>query len=428
MKYLAWLVIFFATHAMADCTLQMAVDGGSVSAATFDYLERGQKQATDNKCSSILLLVNTPGGNLKTTRLIVENILNSELPYLCLIYPSGAHAGSAGAIIMQACHVSGAMESTNIGAATPVSGQGTEMSEDLRKKIINDTVSWVHGLTEKRKRNRKFGEELVTEAKSVSGREAVKLGGIDVVVKAKQEFLDFADGKVVDIANNQGTVTVGNLEYFDPDTRYRVLEFITDPQFAYFIFMGSLGLLYFEFTNPGTLIPGIVGSIGLLVSLVSFHKLEVSMAGLVLMLLGLGFMMAEPFVPSFGALAAGGIVSFIMGGLFLFDDNPFGYTLPFYDTILPVAVSVGLAMLILARILVRSQRKKKLCGEDQIIGKTAMVIKEHKLSRGKGKYKVLCEGAIWTAVCDSKIFSDEEVDVVGVDGLILHIAKKKDTE
>ena len=420
MKYIFLFILFFGSTLKAECTLSMKLDGGSISAATYDYLVRGQKKAQKD-CDSILLLVNTPGGNLKTTRLIVEQILNSPIPYLCLIYPSGGHAGSAGAIIMQACHVSGAMESTNIGAATPIMATGKDMVEDLRKKIVNDTVSWVDGLTEKRNRNKQFGKELVTEAKSVSAKEAFALGGIDVVTKSIDEFLNFSNGRVVDISNKDGIVKVGKVENFDPDLRARVLEFVADPQFVYLIFMGSLMLLYFEFTHPGVIVPGVIGTIGLLTSLISMHKLEVYWGGLVLMLVGIGFMVAEPFVPSFGVLALGGIISFIMGGLFLFEDNPFGYSLDFYKNILPVAVTFGIMMLILGKVLLNSRKRKKLCDGDQLIGVKAEVIKATK----KNKYKVLCEGAIWTAICDDKIFSDEEVEVVSVKGLVLEVKKKE---
>ena len=406
-----------------DCTLQMTIGGDSIGVATLDYLERGHKSAA-RKCSSILLLLNTPGGDLHTTRLIVEKILNSRIPYLCLIYPSGGHAGSAGAIIMQACHVAGGMESTNIGAATPIAGGGADLNEDLRKKIINDTVSWVESLAEKRKRNKKFGKEIITEAKSVSSKEAVRLGGIDFEAKSKEDFLKFAEKRQVDLLNQEGVVQVGELKEFGPDFRYKVLDLFMDPQFAYMIFMGSIGLLWFEFTHPGTMVPGIVGAIGLLISLVSFHKLAVSWAGLVLMVLGLGFMIAETFVVSFGILAIGGIISFVLGGIFLFENNVFGYELPFYSTILPVAVTVGMFMLILAVVLAKSRKVKKSYGEDQLVGKIATVMKVY----NKGKYRVSCEGAVWSATCDDKIFPGDEVKVVGVDGLLLKVAYNKEDD
>lgn len=427
MKYLFLsLFVWFGLSESAraqGCTLQMTIDNDVIGVAVFDYLENGHERAI-GECSSILLLLNTPGGNLQTTRLIVENILNSEIPYLCLIYPSGGHAGSAGAIIMQACHVAGGMESTNIGAATPIMGGGGDMQDDLKKKIINDTVSWVEGLTEKRGRSKKFGRDIITEAKSVSSKEAVRIGGMDVVVSSKEEFLRFAEGRKVDIANQEGVVKIGEVREFDPGFRHKILELITDPQFAYLIFMGSLGLLYFELTHPGMMVPGVVGVIGLFVSLISFHKLAVSWGGLILMGLGLAFMIAETFVASFGVLAVGGIVSFVLGGIFLFENNIFGYELPFYSSILPVAVTVGMFMLIMAIVLAKSRKVKKSYGEEQLVGKTATVIKVH----NKGKYRVSCEGAIWSATCDDKIFPGDEVKVINVDGLLLKVAYNKEDD
>ena len=175
------------------CTIELKIEG-AIGAATLDILERAIYRVKKQNCSALLLLINTPGGQLLTTRKIVDRILNTDFPVLCLIHPAGAHAGSAGAIIMQACHVNGGIETTNIGAATPIMGSGQKISDDLRKKLINDTTSWLDSLTQLRKRSKKFGREIITEAKAVSATEAQKEKAIDFVGKTKLEFLQFADG------------------------------------------------------------------------------------------------------------------------------------------------------------------------------------------------------------------------------------------
>ncbi|HEX4922879.1 MAG TPA: hypothetical protein VFV50_02300, partial [Bdellovibrionales bacterium] len=296
----------------AACTLQMKVDG-VIGPGTLDYLDRAYDEAKAQNCESLLLLINTPGGNLQSTRLIVERILNSPIPVLCLVYPSGAHAGSAGAIIMQACHVNGAVETTNMGAATPIDGGGADIGKDLRQKVLNDTISWVEGLAELRGRNKKFARDIVETAKVVTAKEALSIGAIDFVGEEVATFVKFAAGRTTKIANNKEPkkVATGQIKAFEPDFRYRLLELITHPQIAYLLFMISIGLLYFEITHPGMILPGVAGTLGLVLSLISFHLLDVRWGGLALLVLGLIFLIAEAFVPSFGALGVGGIIAFV---------------------------------------------------------------------------------------------------------------------
>ena len=301
------------------CTLELKVEG-VIGAATLDVLERSIYQVKKQNCSALLLLINTPGGQLLSTRKIVDRILNTDFPILCLIHPAGAHAGSAGAIIMQACHVNGGIKTTNIGAATPISGSGQELPKDLRKKMINDTTSWLDSLTQLRKRSKKFGQEIITEAKALSAQEAVKEGGIDFAGNTKQEFLEFAEGREVTVKNGEiDIVQVGNIIPFNLGFRYRLISLITEPEIIYILFTGSLFLLYFEITHPGLGAPGILGAIGLILSFVGMHKLDFSWAGLILLLLSMALFLAEVFISGFGIFGASGIVSFFLGSFLLFD-------------------------------------------------------------------------------------------------------------
>ena len=249
--------IIFAqeTPASNTCTLQMEVTG-AIGAATLDDLQRAQKKAERENCGALLLLINTPGGSLHTTRLIVDEIFNSPRPILCLVHPAGAHAGSAGAIILQACHVAGAMEATNIGAATPIAATGEKIPEDLRNKLLNDTISWLEGITKLRDRNLEFSREIVSKAKAVDAKEALKLGAIEFVAKSSDEFLQFCQNRKVKLSvSKEVEVQVGPIVKYETDLRSQLLSLITDPQIAYIMFMGSLGLIYFELTHPGTFAP-----------------------------------------------------------------------------------------------------------------------------------------------------------------------------
>ena len=417
---LTWFcLLILPMQTRANCTLEMTIDS-SIGVAVYDYIERGQQKALLESCSSILLLVNTPGGVMQTTRLIVEKILNSPIPYLCLIYPAGAHAASAGAIIMQACHVAGAMEATNIGAATPIQAGGQDIPEDMRKKVINDTLSWIEGLIEKRGRSQKFGRDMVTEAQSIGAKEALKMGAIDFVAISKEDFLRQASGKEVQLISNQVTsVQTFAIKPFHVGFRFKLLDIFTEPFLIYFIFMGSLLLLYYEITHPGMLVPGIAGVIGLVISLMSFHKLDVSWAGLLLMLAGIGFMVGEAFVPSFGALGVGGIISFVMGGVFLFDENKFGYELPL-ESIIPLAIGFGLLMVLLGRIALRTRNLPEFhYGQKSVLVDKGVVVQVSDTS--SRKCKVSLGGSIWNAISDSKVILDQEVIVKRIESLTLYV-------
>ncbi|MES2769694.1 MAG: nodulation protein NfeD, partial [Bdellovibrionota bacterium] len=255
----------FNAEAKDPCTLEIKIEG-VIGPGTTDYIDRAISKAKNLECSSFLALINTPGGSLESTRIIVEKILNSDIPFLCLVAPQGGHAGSAGAIILQACHVNGALMATNLGAATPVAGSGQEIPKDLRNKLINDTVSWLEGVTKLRGRNLEFSKKIVDEAKAVSSEEAFKLKAIDILSDDIKGFLEKAKGRKVSINQKDHVVVVGEIESYKQDSRFHILQIFSDPQIAYLLFMGSLALLYFEFTHPGTIAPGVIGAIGLVLS------------------------------------------------------------------------------------------------------------------------------------------------------------------
>lgn len=422
------LVLIFSSLSIAapsegeqkKCTTEMVLDG-VIGPASLDSIQRAKLKSKEWGCDSLLLLINTPGGSLQSTRIIVEEILNSPIPILCLVYPSGGHAGSAGAIILQACHVSGAMAATNIGAATPISSTGQEMAKDLRKKILNDTLSWLEGMTNHRKRNLEFSKKIISEAKAVSAEEAFRLKAIDHMAKTKEDFLSFANGRKVKMTKNMvGTVSTGEIKLFKKDLREKILSLTGDPQTAYMMFMGSLALLYFEITHPGMIAPGVIGGIGLVFALISLHKLDVMWGGVLLLFLGMAFMVAEAFVPSFGMLGIGGMVSFVVGSLFLFDVETSGHELPaamiFSTSIILGAVTFGISYLAF------STRNIKAVGAfEDLIGHEAVVSHLDVESNVQGQIKVL--GEIWKFTSDQPVEVGDKVTVQSADGLTFNVKK-----
>jgi membrane-bound serine protease (ClpP class) len=410
-------VLVFTDLAHADCTLAVTVNG-AISASTSDYFERAEKRAIEKKCSSLFVRMNTPGGHLQSTRIIVERILASPIPYLCLITPSGGHAGSAGAIILQACHVNGGVTATNIGAATPISGSGEKIPDDLRKKLINDTVSWLEGVTKLRGRNLDFSKEIITEAKSLSSEMAHKEKALDILAANEADFLTKAKDRQVILQDKTATaVVVGDLVEFAPDLRHKVLDFIADPEFAYLLFMGSLGLLYVEITHPGMIAPGVIGGVGFVLSMVAFHKMDVAWGGLALILLGIAFLVLEIFVTSFGILGVGGLVSIFVGSLFLFDRETTGYSLS-----LPLIFSVVGTLAIfcggLGYLALKTIRLKSSDTDSDLlnaVGKVTLVASEGH----SGQIQIL--GELWKFVSEDSLAVGDSVHVTARQGLTLNI-------
>ncbi len=422
MKYLAFIFLFFlSVSSFADCTLAVTVNG-AITAATNDYLARAEKEVTVKNCQSLLVRINTPGGDLQSTRKIVERILASKFPYLCLITPSGGHAGSAGAIILQACHINGGVEATQLGAATPILSGGTPLPEDLRNKLINDTVGWSQSLAQLRGRNADFAKAIVTEAKVNSTEQAVKVKAMDFLVSDENQFLQQAGARTTQIQNlKDQKVLTGPLVEFPPDFRYRVLEFISDPEFVYLLFMISIALLYFELTHPGFGAPGVLGAMGLILALIAFNKLEVQWGGLALVVVGIGFLVAEIFLPSFGILGIGGLISLVVGSLFLFDPAVSGYTLPL-SLIISTTLVFAVFFFGLGFMALQTFRRKRKDWDSEIIGHKALV--KNLRDEFSGQIEVL--GELWNFESSEAVKLGDTVEVSERQGLILKVKKHQE--
>lgn len=420
---LAWSEVARAESDVSPCTMKITLDG-AVGPATSDYFERALRAANEHHCDSLLFLINTPGGNLQTTRILVEEILDSTLPVLCYVWPPGGHAGSAGAIILQACHVSGAAPATNIGAATPVSATAHEIPQDLRTKLIEDTKSWLISLARLRGRSELFAEESITKGRALDAEAAAKLKAIDTVARDVDEFLRFARGRPVKTRGERiEAVKTGPILEFGADLRHKLLNFLTDPEFAYLLFMASLVLLYVEFTHPGVVLPGVLGSLGLIVSLIAFHKLDVWWGGVALIGLGMAFLIAEGFVAGFGFLGLGGLVSIAAGSIFLYDPAVTGGRLP-YAVIFGFLATVGVGMLVLAMYIYRSRVRRRAqsgaaAAAEDFRGQEAKVVTLEAPSRRRGMVEV--KGELWRFQTDRDVEPGSRVEILGHEGLVLRV-------
>ncbi|WP_374030126.1 nodulation protein NfeD [Bdellovibrio bacteriovorus] len=425
MKKLAlifFLLFSVGASAQAACTLAVTINE-AITASTSDYLARAEKKS-----------------GRKQVRIFVRSYEHTGRKSAEHTPDRRAHPGFENslslfdhsqwrprrqrrrAIILQACHVNGGLVATNIGAATPILGTGEKTPEDLRKKIVNDTVSWLEGVTKLRGRNLEFSKEIVTEAKSLSSEQAHKEKALDILANNELDFLRQAQGRVVlTEERKETTVKVDALQEFAPDLRYKVLSFVADPEFAYLLFMGSLALLYVEITHPGMIAPGVIGGIGLVLSLIAFHKLEVVWGGLALILLGIAFLVLEIFLPSFGILGAGGLISIFVGSLFLFDAQSTGYTLPL-PLIISVVGLIGAFFLGLGYLAVKTIRFKS-SDVDSDLKRTDGVVTSVENNGHSGQ--ILIMGETWKFVSEDSLRVNDTVSVTGRQGLTVNVKKVK---
>ena len=316
------------------------------------------------------------------------------------------------------------MEATNIGAATPIASTGKEIPADLRKKLLNDTRSWLDGITKLRKRSEKFGQDIILEAKAVSAKEALSLGAIDYVARRKSDFLKFAHGRKTQILEKEDVeVIAGTLVVWEPDLRHKLVSFFTDPQTAYMMFMGSLALLYYEITHPGLMVPGVVGAAGLILSLISLHKLDVTWGGLLLLLLGVVLMIAEAFVAGFGILGIGGVVCFVAGSLILFDPAKTGVELPL-ALIAPTSLGLGVVMLLIAYMAFNTRKVQKRGGFDDMIGLSGKAVEIDPNDSREGQVEVA--GEIWHFQCKEQVSKGARLKVTGYVGLTVKVEIQKE--
>ncbi len=422
-------LIFFATfaghfaHAQeSSCVLQTTLDN-VIGPASLDLIQRAKTRAVKSHCGAVLLLINTPGGNLQSTRYIVEEILNSPVPFLCYVYPPGGHAGSAGAIILQSCHLSGAAEGTNIGAATPIDETGANIPSDLRRKILNDTVAWVTSLARMRGRNTQFAEDIIRQAKAVSAQDALKLNAIEFVGTTPEEFLKFAGTRTLQLENHTKVqLHPGRIIVFEHDLRFQVMDILMNPQIAYLLLMGSLALLYFEITHPGFVAPGVLGGLGLIIALVAMHMMDVTWGAVLLILSGIGLLIGEAFMPTFGIVGLGGVAAFFMGSLFLFDYGTTGFALPLF-IILPTVIFLGALLLGIAYLAFSGRKRKKLAGFGALVGRRGRIseLRDGDVKRGY----VEVDGELWRFESEDSLTIGQTVQIINHNGFTLRVGREQ---
>ncbi|MCU7845739.1 MAG: nodulation protein NfeD [Candidatus Thiodiazotropha sp. (ex Monitilora ramsayi)] len=409
---------------------------GPIGPATADYFDRSLEKAVAANAELVILRMDTPGGLDSSMRDMIKLILASEVPIVGYVAPSGARAASAGTYLLYASHVAAMAPATNLGAATPVgiggaskpSEPGTQ-SEDSKtgkeqspgnikeSKLINDASAYITGLAKLRGRNEEWAEKAVRDSASLSSEQALEMGVIDLTADSLTSLLKELNGRQVTLPQGKRELKTDGvvIEQILPDWQNKILSIVSNPNLAYILMLiGIYGLIY-EFANPGSIVPGTVGAISLLLALYAFQILPINYAGVALILLGLTLMIAEAFMPSFGALGVGGVISFTIGSLILIDTDQAGYGIS-VPLILTVAISSGFLMVFVVGMALESRRRPIVSGREELVSSEGVVLDDF-----SGHGKVTVHGEIWEARSDKPLSRDQRVRIIGRDGLTLDV-------
>ena len=402
-------------HAAPAPVATVQIDG-VISPVTLRLVETALTRAQADKAQALVIQLDTPGGLERSMRAICQRLLNAEIPVIVWVGPTGARAASAGVFITLAAHVAAMAPATNIGAAHPVAVGGGVDKESMRK-IENDAAAFVRTIALERGRDADWAEKAVRQSVSITEREALKLRVIDVIADSIPDLLSKVDGRTVKTPKGQVTLATKDAaaRAIEIGLRDRFLNIITDPNVAYVLMMlGTLGLI-FELSNPGAVLPGVVGGISLILAFFAFQSLPINFAGMLLILFAIVLFIAEVKVVSHGVLAIGGVVAMALGSLMLYDEPEAGFRVSWLVIIPTVAVTAGIFVFALAAG-VRALSRRPQLGAEALLGATGTA---YGAVAGEGQIKL--QGEIWRAVAERPIPDGMPVRVVGVDGLTLRV-------
>ncbi len=394
---------------------------GPISPATVEYIRGGLDAARERGAAALVIRLDTPGGLLPSTQLIVKDLLGSDVATVVHVAPGGSGATSAGVFITLAAHVAAMAPGTNIGAAHPVGGGGEDIEGDMRTKVENFAASLSKTIAQERGRNAEWAEQAVRESVSITEKEALEKNVIDIIARDTADLLQQLDGRELVLGSDAVVLRTAGAVVLPHEMtlRQKILTLIADPNIAYLLMaLGVLGL-YLEFYNPGLLIPGIAGGICFLLGLWATQVLPVNYTGLALLALGLALMVAEAFTPSFGVLGLGGLIAFVLGSLFLFD-SPDPALAVDRRLIGTVAALTGTTMLLMGWLVLRAHRQQPASGAEGMIGEVGRV---RRILDQRGRAKVFVHGEYWDAVVEDQANPGDEVEVTAVEGLRLRVKR-----
>lgn len=408
---------------------------GAIGPAVADYVVRELRDVRPAETRLVVLRMNTPGGLDTSMREIVRAILSSPVPVASYVAPSGARAASAGTYITYASAIAAMAPGTNLGAATPIrlgapglpggapqqpagqkeKGESAEPADTETRKAVNDAVAYIRGLAELNGRNADWAAEAVRTAVSLPASEALKLNVIDVIADDVPDLLRQIDGRVVKVAGKSERLATAGLEVVTaaPDWRTELLGVITDPNIAFILMLIGVYGLIFEFLNPGAVAPGLIGGISLLVALYALNLLPINYAGAALVLLGIGLMVAEAHIGSFGVIGVAGIVAFVIGAIMMFPSGAPGFSLSLPVVAAATIMTAALFLLVLTMLL-RSRQRPVVTGKEGLLGAEGEAV-----AWDGDEGRVLVNGEIWRARAQRPLEKGNRIRVIDREGLVL---------
>ncbi|HDD43538.1 MAG TPA: nodulation protein NfeD [Candidatus Desulfofervidus auxilii] len=393
-----------------------------ISPAVVELILSTLEKAKTHKPECVIIQLDTPGGLANSMYKIVKIILNSPIPVVVYVAPSGARAASAGAIITIAAHIAAMAPGTNIGAAHPVN-LGGKTSKEMTEKIVNDMVAYVKSIALKRNRNAKIAEKMVKKSISLTAKEALKVNIVDIVADSFSELLEKINGKKVSTVLGKKIIKTKDCNVIEikGGIRYEILRILSNPNIAYLLMMIGLAGLYFELAHPGVVLPGVIGAISLVLAFFAFQVLPVNYAGVLLILLGIIFFILELKITSYGLLTIAAIFCYALGSLMLFHEAP-GYFHISWSVLWPTLLFISLFFIGVMGLVVKAQRARVKIGKESLIGEIGEVVEA--ISPGS-LGKVFVHGEYWNAESEEHISKKEKVKIIDVKGLKLKVKKIK---
>ncbi|MGH2571461.1 MAG: NfeD family protein [bacterium] len=392
----------------------------AITPVTARFFADRLEEAAEEGASAILIELDTPGGLLDATRDIVAAFLDSETPILVWVAPAGAHAASAGTFITLAAHVAAMSPGSNIGAASPVAMMGGGQDSTLASKMMNDTAAFARSIAERRGRNAEWAEQAVRDAASVTETEAVELNVVDFVAASREEVLEQASGRMIEVANRDHVLRLDNPRIVEKELgfRYRLLSLLANPNVATILLMLGIYGIFFELSNPGSVLPGVVGVIFLILAFFSLQTLPMNFAGILLVITGLVLFLLETHITSFGLLTIAGIGATVLGVIMLFD-SPIPALRVSLPLVLPIVIVSSILCAVAVGLSVRTLRTRPSTGREGMVGLRGRV---RTALAPEGQVDV--HGELWSAVgVEGEIAVGETVEVLRIEGLRLSVRK-----
>lgn len=416
-QFFAGQCLFAASQSQVEL---IQIKGGTINPISADFIISTIDQAEENQSQCLIIELDTPGGLITATQDIVKRMMAANVPLVVFVYPSGAGAVSAGVSITIAAHFAVMAPGTNIGAAHPVGVGKTDTTDVSVQKATNWWATFNRSIADKRGRNADWIERAVRESESITEKQALEMNVIDFICPDLDSLLSLLDRKVARV--DSGNVTLktknANVVYHEMNWRSKILDLISNPSIAYILLMlGILGM-YFEFSNPGAILPGVLGGIFLILAFFAMQQLPINVAGILLILFATLLFILEVKVTSYGILTIGGIISMLLGSLMLFKSTPsLSIHLPI-SVILAVTLATSAFFIFAISMALRTHRQKVTTGKEGIVGEIGIAVTN---IDPEGEVKI--HGEYWKANSKLKIKKNEKVKVVGVEGLRLIVEK-----